>query len=293
VAGPSYHGRTHLPGGTDPIPGLTLGSGSEAGVYWEQVLATSNLLAYWPLSDASDPALDVSGNARHLNVEHGTPTYQQTGPFPATTYPYSITFNGTAGASGTRESLQYAPGSGTTFAFGGNDPITVEILAYPTSLPGGFTTGSMIWLGSGLNTIRFLVWGAAQANAGKVQFKGVTSTPILNLNDWTHVAATFDGATVNIYFDGDLVGTGADTGESAGTNAVEVGGGLYTGSSQTDAFQGSLAHAAVYNVALTEDQIAAHANSFVLGGDEPAGYVWTADGSGGASWEPPTIEVTY
>jgi hypothetical protein len=280
-----------MPGGTDPIPGWPT-SGGAAGEYWEQVLSVASLVAYWPLSDAGDPALDVSGNGQHLDIENSTPTYEQTGPFPGTTYPYSITFNGTAGAAGTLESLSRDDSTGTEFTFGANDPLTAEIMAYPTGLPTGFVTGSMIWLGGGAASIRLSLWGNSYANAGKATFKGVTSTPILNLNEWTHVAATFDGTDVAIYFNGELVGSGADTGESSGSDVVHVGGGFYTGSSQTDAFQGRLAHAAVYNAALTEDEIAAHAAA--LGGtSEPFGKVWTSQGDGTEAWEYPTIEVTY
>lgn len=246
------HGRNHLPGGSDPIPTAS----AEIG-YDERILSHGSLVAYWPLSDADDPALDVSGNAQHLTIENNTPTYQQQGPLPGTIYPFSVAFNGVAGLGGTQESLRRSDGSGSEFAFGASEPLTLEVMAYPTSAPpSGVNTASMIWLGD-TNQIRLSILGGGYPDVGEVYFKGVTSGVTLNLNTWTHVVGTFDGTTANIYFDGELVGTGSGSSEFSSDQA-EVGGGFYTGTSQVDAFIGNLAHAAVYNVALTADEVAAH-----------------------------------
>jgi hypothetical protein len=208
-----------------------------------------------------------------------------------TVYPYAVAFNGTSGTAppGFREALARTTGA-TAFDLSGGDPFTLEAWVYLASYDAGYIASSMYQLGGGLSTIRLEV-GSSLASPGQVIFKGVTTSETLNLSEWIHVAATFDGTTARIYFNGAEVESGAGNSEASGSGAVYLGGGFFSGSGQYTALQGRLAHAAVYSDALTAGEIAAHAAATTS--SEPAGYVWTADGVGGTSWEAPTIEVTY
>ena len=57
-------------------------------------------------------------------------------------------------------------------------------------------------------------------------------------------------------------------------------------------FYGSVDEAAVWTRALSADEIATLYTAGAEGG-VGAGYVFTSDGAGGRSWQPPTVEVTF
>ena len=77
------------------------------------------------------------------------------------------------------------------------------------------------------------------------------STPLAP-NTWTHLAVTYDGATVNLYVNGVLVSSGAETGDLLTSgNPLQIGGDSIYG----QYFQGMIDEVRVYNVALTVDQI--------------------------------------
>ena len=74
----------------------------------------------------------------------------------------------------------------------------------------------------------------------------------LATNTWTHLAATYDGATVKLYVGGNLVGTKAATGAIAtSTSPLQIGGDSIYG----QFFSGLIDEVRVYNTALSQAQI--------------------------------------
>src|SRR5262249_55518295 len=77
-------------------------------------------------------------------------------------------------------------------------------------------------------------------------------TAALTANTWSHLALTYDGATVRLYVNGTQVASQAQTGSLVtSTNALQIGGDSIYG----QYFQGAIDEVRIYNVALTAAQI--------------------------------------
>ena len=93
-------------------------------------------------------------------------------------------------------------------------------------------------------------FGAANAN--------VFGTTSLAVNTWTHLAATYDGATLRLYVNGTQVSSSARTGNLAtSTNPLQIGGDSLYGQN----FSGMIDEVRIYNVALTQAQIQSDMNT--------------------------------
>ena len=81
--------------------------------------------------------------------------------------------------------------------------------------------------------------------------RGPASLP---LDTWTHLAATYDGATLRLYVDGSLAGSVAATGAIAtSAGALRIGGNTLWG----EYFQGLIDEVRVYNRALSQAELQA------------------------------------
>ena len=88
-------------------------------------------------------------------------------------------------------------------------------------------------------------------------------TAALTANAWTHLALTYDGATLRLYVNGTQASSLARTGNLAtSANALQIGGDSLYG----QFFQGTIDEVRVYNVALTAAQVQADMNSAIGGG---------------------------
>ena len=114
---------------------------------------------------------------------------------------------------------------------------------------------------------------------------------------WSHLAATYDGATMRLYMNGALVSSQARTGAIAtSANPLQIGGDSLYG----QYFNGNIDEVRIYNRALTQAEIQADMNT-PLGGatpdstppSAPAGLAATAAGSGAInlSWTASTDNV--
>ena len=91
---------------------------------------------------------------------------------------------------------------------------------------------------------------------------GANGTSALTPNTWSHLAVTFDGATLRLYVNGTQVGTLAQAGTIVtSTNPLQIGGDSIYG----QFFQGMIDEVRVYNTALTLAQIQADMNAPVAG----------------------------
>ena len=83
-------------------------------------------------------------------------------------------------------------------------------------------------------------------------------TAVLALNTWTHIATTYDGATLLFYVNGVQVSSLAQTGDIVtSSNPLQIGGDSIYG----QYFQGTIDEVRVYNTALTAAQIQADMNT--------------------------------
>ena len=132
--------------------------------------------------------------------------------------------------------------------------MTLEAWVYPTALS-GWRTAILKETVGGLayalyvhdNAPRPAVW----ANIGGADQTAI-GTASLPLNVWTHVAATYDGATLRLYVNGVQVGTLARSGSLAvSTRVLRIGGNAVWG----EYFRGRIDEVRVYNRALSQGEI--------------------------------------
>ena len=134
--------------------------------------------------------------------------------------------------------------------------MTLEAWVYPTALGTAWRTvifkekpGGLIYsLYANDSTQRALT----QLNIGGEL--NAWSTNQLPLNTWTHIAGTWDGATLKMWVNGVLVGTKAVTGTLANsTGVLRIGG----NSIWNEWFAGRIDEVRVYNRALSDAQLQA------------------------------------
>ncbi|PYM89329.1 MAG: hypothetical protein DME04_26630 [Candidatus Rokuibacteriota bacterium] len=111
----------------------------------------------------------------------------------------------------------------------------------------------------------------ASRPAGGGTFGGTTietyGTAALAVNTWTHLAVTYDGATVRLYVNGAQVSSLARTGAlTTSTNALQIGGDSIWG----QYFQGMIDEVRVYNRALSAAEIGTDMSTAVGGGGNTA-----------------------
>ena len=99
---------------------------------------------------------------------------------------------------------------------------------------------------SGLRPVAFISLGKK-----KYKVKGIERLP---LNTWVHLAATYDGTTLQLYVDGNLVGSQITIGQpiDASANPVSIGSEEVIGKKQ---FWGSIDEVRIYNRALSQAEI--------------------------------------
>jgi hypothetical protein len=93
---------------------------------------------------------------------------------------------------------------------------------------------------------------AAFLNFGSSSDQTVSGSAVLPLNAWSHLAVTYDGATMSLYANGVLVGSSSFTGSMVSTSgALRLGGNSIWG----DFFAGTMDDVRIYNRALSAIEI--------------------------------------
>jgi hypothetical protein len=93
---------------------------------------------------------------------------------------------------------------------------------------------------------------AGYLNTGLATDFGVNGTTALQVNTWTHLATTYDGAAMKLYINGVLVGTRPTTGTILTTTSpLRIGGDVPWG----EYFSGLIDEVRIYNRALTPTEI--------------------------------------
>lgn len=112
---------------------------------------------------------------------------------------------------------------------------------------------------AGANAYQFINW---PADAGKVRFsfwtgnseKAVDTEDVIPLKEWCHVATTYDGKEAKIYFNGVESGTADVSGDIDVVKNVKTTIGA-SNQGKSESFLGIIDEVAVFNVALTENDI--------------------------------------
>lgn len=223
-----------------------------AGTPYATVVLADGPVAYWRLGDSGGTAADATGNG-HSGAVMGGVTAGQTALIKDADP--SMTFDGATGYVEVPDSATLRFGgavtleawvSGATFA-------NASAMSYPRIIGKGTTGGTGHTL-----TVEKLTTGD-MANA-RLELEGLspftlTGTTVLLPSGIHHLVGTFDGVMTKIYVDGQLDGSQPVTGTLITSTApLDIG-------RRPDAmryWQGFIDEVAVYDKALTPQQIATH-----------------------------------
>jgi len=221
---------------------ITLSDGSKSATTAFRLLVNAppgvpGLVAAYSFDENAGAVVsDISGNGNTGTISGATWT-------PTGKYGSALNFNGS-------NSLVVVKSSASLNL---SNTMTLSAWAYPTAAQSGWRTivqkqVDAYFLHAGSNSA-LRPAGGGTFN-GKVSF--ATSPSVIPVNSWTHLAVTYDGASVRLFVNGLLVATKAQTGviETNG-NGVRIGGNVPYG----EYFKGLIDEVRVYNRALTAVEI--------------------------------------
>jgi prepilin-type N-terminal cleavage/methylation domain-containing protein len=198
------------------------------------VSQSEGLVGYWPMDEGNgSTTVDQSGNGASgvwTGTATGTKGYYSAGKIGS----WAGTFDGTS----TNVTIANVPGVTLN---------TVSAWVYLTSAVGA----SEIINDNITQNHRFII-----SNGNSIYDSGTTVSVTFPLNTWTLVSATYDGATIKIYMNGALVGSGA--------NSKPISSGVtYIGSAAVNyqVFSGLIDDVRLYNRALSAGEIQAMYNA--------------------------------
>jgi len=204
---------------------------------------TQNLLAWWQFDDAAASATtaDQSGNG-NTGALNGSPL--------PTLLPSGGQLNGAISFGGVAGQCVAVANSATLNPTTG---ITISVWINPASW-GTNNNRRIVQKGSGDNQYRL----TAENNVLKFDLKGLTNitTAEPTVNTWTHVAGTWDGATMRLYINGSQVTSAAVAGAIATTTDALYIGTKTPGSVATDCFNGLIDDLRIYGRALSAAEVA-------------------------------------
>lgn len=256
---PQDFGRFQATAQLTATDGLKILSRIDIAGAHEEVVRADSPIGWWRLGD--DPATstlcaDASGNGsdgRYL----GGPTRVE-----------SIVDGTTDGAidfDGVNDRVVIATDAGLT-----NDVYSIEAWFTTSATPGG--SGSIIWgqgsLGSGGYS---LGWYLSVAPTGVLTGSGPVGTSVINDGAIHHAVLTSDGVNSRLYVDGVLEDTDV-TATITGRDWIRIGSPPVILPGSRTRFEGVIDEVAIYDYALTADQVAAHYNA---GAD-----IWAGDTTG-------------
>jgi hypothetical protein len=137
--------------------------------------------------------------------------------------------------------------------------LTIEAWVRPTALA-GWRTVVLKERSSGLSYALYASDDASRASGfvRRSSDVGVVSPAALPLNSWTHLAVTYDGATLRLYVNGNQVRSRTQTGAVVtSSNALKIGGNSVWG----EYFAGLIDDVRIYSKALTVAEIRSDMNT--------------------------------
>ncbi|HEY3001293.1 MAG TPA: DUF6531 domain-containing protein, partial [Kribbellaceae bacterium] len=266
-------------------------SPAQAG-YRDVVLGTPDLMSYWRLGEATGTrAVDIKSGRDATYVNQPGAFAVPPGLYPLLGVPGAITGDADTAISTLSNNYGDLNGGGVdipfpnTFAFTGRLPYTYEVWIDPLKYPCNFDLQSdckgrgTIFEKPGSSSVYMDYTGRITAVRSRQDLPdGTTSTctdcgttelppsPVVSRNQWHHVAITFDGLNFAGYLDGKRWASISSTLaiNTYPTHPILASGwctGVFIGPDQIcNPFDGATDEFAIYNRALTESEVAAHAN---------------------------------
>src|SRR5262249_25604503 len=120
-------------------------------------------------------------------------------------------------------------------------------------------------------TDTYFLMGSTPTNSapdmgGTFASANVYGTGALPVNTWSHLAGTYDGATMKFYVNGVLVSSRAQSGAvTASTGALSIGGDQITHDSGPHYWAGLIDEVRIYNRALSATEVQTDMNTPVVG----------------------------
>ncbi|MEY3566316.1 MAG: hypothetical protein RLZ19_330, partial [Actinomycetota bacterium] len=271
TAGGSTSGNfASAPGSSSPSAGTIPESGSDNSVSYDASVQADLPTGYWRLNDAVGSSTAVGSGSTTSTGAVTAVTFGVTGPVGT-----GASFNGTTSRILVADNTTWQTPS-----------LTAEAWIRPGTQTSSFST---VVARADSGTARN--WHLDVTQAGQL-FAWVGGTTVISAsgliqaNVWQHVALTFDGSNVRLYWNGALVGSTA----TVGVDVSSVPAPISIGARNTTAsnfFTGSISNVAVYGSALPASRIQTHvqagglaANTVttpsVVVGDNSATLTWTA-----------------
>jgi hypothetical protein len=226
-------------------------SGTGQNIWWDglQVELASTPSTFNPITNTNRATwTDISRNSNSGTLVN---------------YPASNTSNnGSLVFNGTNNSVTI--GSTASLQFLNRASYTLESWVYPTANPGTNNWTGIINResnpGAGRDGYNMYLNGSAGSTVYWVTERFTTGTYInvtgtldqsLVVNNWQHMVATYDGTTLRLYRNGVYVAEAAATGNITNTTAS-----VQIGRRDINYFTGRIPVAKIYNIALTDSQVA-------------------------------------
>lgn len=252
-------------------------SGSGAAGYDAQVAAIGNLVSYWRMGAASGNQPDTANNpngAKDLQLQAGSTssTYDVAGATPLVdagvddgAWEQNLNQNAVSVPLGDADYFSASDATNHRWSFSSLSAFTVAFffnLRSGWSLPSGelpiigtdpgnaITTQIEGWavLVDKTGTIVFGRGGAAASTATLVG-------PSVPTDTWVHIACSYDGTDMRMYFNGVLVGSQTTGVGVTARDDIRVMGGKWNGAEQGFVY-GILDEVVIYSAALTGSQVA-------------------------------------
>lgn len=202
----------------------------------EAAIDPDTIAGLWLFDEgAGDETEDSSGNGYDGKLE-GSPSWVD-GRFEK-----ALEFNG----SNYVELLNSAPG----LPFGGTSPFSITV--WVKNMGGGVIIGK--FNGGVIGAYVLSVSGTVNFHREVAPWGLAGTTPLPN-GEFAHVAATYDGATMKIYVDAELDVEQDRLAQNTDLVTPVLIGARYTSGAPSSFFSGVLDEVALFNVALTEEQI--------------------------------------
>lgn len=256
------------------------------GTFPEAQLNTPGLWSLWPCTETSGDLVDVVGG-RDLTPEisgTGAITYAVDGPFAGLPEIKAVHLAGSQGALNNGARFKRTLTAAEVLAvFANQHPFTFECLVYRTASQ---SAQRVCELGTVVTTLQSFF--SDDLGFERNQTNAANAADASPLNAWIIAHGRYNGTTSDLFVNGVSVASTTDSGGiTTGTQTFSLGG--HTGPSYAP-WHGRISHFAIYEVALSDATIAAHAGLVGASPFEDEWKVLTSPGGGGP-YEPrfPTI----